>query len=659
MRLYGYSLFGIKTNMDVVGIICLGNQTRDFSSIVCKNIKHIEKISDLNDNFRKYNYISVDSITNIRDWNNIHHFDYIETVNNLTEDDKFYLSELRYEFKEKRCDFFVFMRTILRQEHRNFPIVLHIKERYGNQLFQYWIAKYLADKLKRPLVVTSQFPFLLSKNIFPNMGDIAMTINYQDPDNIIRCTMYDFDYIDHILKNAKDFEHRHIVIDSFSNSYELVKKYEFYIRNLYKPRKTMYTMDRILIHIRLGDIVSDNIKVPNFPEYCIKIIQQIHKSIGMLQVVLLSENSEHPYTKSVMDKICQSGIDINLISKESIEADFDKILESSHVILTNSAWTWWAAFLNPNKHVYIALSCKQGGRKRNTPLFIKDSPENFEIFDLDNFKMISCIKPRFAICVARYDEDVSWLKKHAKYADIFIYNKGAPLNCTEFNEIHVKNVGLDGYVHLKHIVDHYDNLHDITFFTQARIDNHGYDPDSIKEMFFDHEFVKQSGTSHNICRWPVSITDFCIDGPTNNRWTSGYTMKDFWTKYIETNIVEPPMLFKWYKNMIFSAKKENIKKRSKEYYLTLLNDDINVVRKPQNLHYLERSWYYILHPEWKNQDYTKQIGQFFAKYVKNNGFNLVSEEICMNFGFHNYYKSATPPKIQTCIDDKKDSKKIL
>lgn len=631
--------------MDIVGIIRIGKQ-RDFSSIACNNVKYIEVIDDLNDSYRQYNYISVDNFMLVKNLSYVHHFDFIETLNNLTEDDSLYLSDLRYELKEKKGEYLVFMRRILRTELRRFPIILHIKEGYGHQMFQYWIAKYLADKLHRPLVVTAQYPFLLSKDTFPNLGDIAMTINYPDPDNILRCSLFEFDYIDHVLQNSKNYEQRHIVIDTLSTSYELIKSYEFYIKKLYKLNKPLYTMDRIVIHIRLGDLLSENIKVQNFPEYCIKTIQQIHKSIGMIQVLLLSENPEHPYTKNIMEKICKNGIDINLLPKESIEADFDKIYESSHVILTNSTWTWWAAFLNPCKQVYVAISSKQGGKIKNNPLFIKSSPENFEIFDLDNFKPIHSVprfnKPRLAICVIRYDEDLQWLVQYTSYADVYVYNKGRPLNYGGFKEIHVENVDL---VHLKHIVENYDNLHDITFFTQANIDNYGYDHDSIKGMFFDHEFVKHSGTSHNICRWPVSVKDFCIK--------PGYTMKDFWMKYIAPNATENPMLFKWYKNNIFSATKNVISKRSKEYYASVYDD---ILHNSEKVQYLERSWYYILHNEWQNKEYTKQLGKFFVTFVKNNGFNLITEEMDVQLGL---YKTQITQQTQTQVDPLKKSRSKL
>ena len=66
------------------------------------------------------------------------------------------------------------------------------------------------------------------------------------------------------------------------------------------------------------------------------------------------------------------------------------------------------------------------------------------------------------IVVAKYKEDVDWTQyiNHS----VVIYDKSdEPIT----NSIHLKNVGKEGETFLRHIVENYDNLDDITVFLQG------------------------------------------------------------------------------------------------------------------------------------------------------------------------------------------------
>lgn len=248
---------------------------------------------------------------------------------------------------------------------------------------------------------------------------------------------------------------------------------------------------------------------------------------------------------------------------------------------------------------------------------------------------------KYEICVARFNEDITWLEPMATFATVHVYNKGGALSEIQssiFNVVQVPNVGLDGYCHLKHIVDHYDDTNVITAFIQARIADHSYStiPNQFKAFFFEHPFIIETGTSPNICRWPVSM-DFFIDGPTENPWTSGYFFGDFWKRYISTTTVDAPANFKWYKNMIFAASSTVLQRRPRTFYESLLNDDIAHHVKPQILHYLERAWFYILHPQWNHPAYIENLSITYAKCMPNSGMNAISETIYTSVGIHDYY----------------------
>jgi hypothetical protein len=75
------------------------------------------------------------------------------------------------------------------------------------------------------------------------------------------------------------------------------------------------------------------------------------------------------------------------------------------------------------------------------------------------------------IVIARYNEDLSWLKKIPKSIKITIYNKGVDnienLEKLKYNIIKLPNVGRESHTYLYHIINNYDKLADKTIFCQG------------------------------------------------------------------------------------------------------------------------------------------------------------------------------------------------
>jgi hypothetical protein len=69
------------------------------------------------------------------------------------------------------------------------------------------------------------------------------------------------------------------------------------------------------------------------------------------------------------------------------------------------------------------------------------------------------------IVVARYNEDLSWLKKIPKTIKITIYNKGN--DDIDFPFIQLPNIGRESHTYLYHIIQNYDNLAEQTIFCQG------------------------------------------------------------------------------------------------------------------------------------------------------------------------------------------------
>lgn len=67
------------------------------------------------------------------------------------------------------------------------------------------------------------------------------------------------------------------------------------------------------------------------------------------------------------------------------------------------------------------------------------------------------------LVVARYNRDVAWLEQCRGFDRVFVYDKGPePIP----GSIRLPNVGIDSHVYLNHIIEHYDDLPDVTVFCQ-------------------------------------------------------------------------------------------------------------------------------------------------------------------------------------------------
>jgi len=74
------------------------------------------------------------------------------------------------------------------------------------------------------------------------------------------------------------------------------------------------------------------------------------------------------------------------------------------------------------------------------------------------------------IIIARYNEDLSWLKKIPKTIKITIYNKGLDdikIAGVKYDIIKLPNIGRESHTYLYHIINNYDNLAHKTIFCQG------------------------------------------------------------------------------------------------------------------------------------------------------------------------------------------------
>jgi hypothetical protein len=135
------------------------------------------------------------------------------------------------------------------------------------------------------------------------------------------------------------------------------------------------------------------------------------------------------------------------------------------------------------------------------------------------------------LCVAHYNEDLSWLEKINKDVEIFIYHKN-DINNLNYNQkitinqnnFELRNVGRESHTYIKHIIDNYDNLYDLEYFSQ------GYptEYDFVDVVNNDNIIEYKQYSNH-------PDTFFSIDGHITNHMKSRPD-----TKYIWNNLFNYP-----------------------------------------------------------------------------------------------------------------------
>lgn len=163
-----------------------------------------------------------------------------------------------------------------------------------------------------------------------------------------------------------------------------------------------------------------------------------------------------------------------------------------------------------------------------------------------------------SVVVARYDEDLTWLKPILPMC--YIYNKGQPLHDHGFNIIPMHNIGREADTYLNYIINNYDSLPDYVFFTQGHVGDHVQD---VKEIYIiinallNADITTQYynfATMKNHRLWKI---DNFYDG-----FHPELPLRDVWKKLFDAD--GTTLLCNY--NAVFIASKERIQFHSKAFY---------------------------------------------------------------------------------------------
>lgn len=199
-------------------------------------------------------------------------------------------------------------------------------------------------------------------------------------------------------------------------------------------------------------------------------------------------------------------------------------------------------------------------------------------------KLENKTKNNFEIVISRYDEDISWCENYKNF--VTIYNKGE--DNINYPFIKLENKGHLADTILRHIINNYNNLADVTFFSHG---SYNYRSDQlIKEEGNCHRFFEDFITCEP--NTLVTIQQKCPVGSVS--WY-GYPeiLSDVYERIFNKKYNDNS---NWSRGKWISVSKEKIRNSSKEIYQKMLDfvlEDWQGKEPPQNIYrtrgiYIER-----------------------------------------------------------------------
>jgi len=218
--------------------------------------------------------------------------------------------------------------------------------RFGNQLFQYAIGRVISEK-KNLSVISGNYgdPEEKEISIFKS-SEQEQRIIVQDNPLVIRGFKLDYDEI---------FEHNgKYILYGYFQDYENILPYKDFIKSLYnfEKKKDLYSDEFIAVHIRLTDYYTSGGSLDM--DYYMDVIEQSQKI-----PVIYTDDSNNPCIQIIKDTYnCK-------VHNNSSWIDFVELSSYKHICISQSSFSWWAAWLSNAEKIYYPLSSKKYWQHRN------------------------------------------------------------------------------------------------------------------------------------------------------------------------------------------------------------------------------------------------------------------------------------------------------
>lgn len=233
--------------------------------------------------------------------------------------------------------------------------------RLGNQMFQIAAAIGYAEKHNFTIAIAKES---LNPRIWPTYDIFADIPRAYIPDS-------DYDYyqeVDHDFKEIPEFSsYKPLIISGYFQS----EKYFSHCRQkvidtIFNKSKLMDVCpnDFVAVHVRRGDYLQFQDKHPVVsPEYLTSAIDYMIRNDGCTQFGFFSDDIK--WCQSFIDQLdCVKYQDINFYIANTITSeifDMNCMSQARHNIISNSSFSWWAAWLNQNPNKIVIAPNKWFG----------------------------------------------------------------------------------------------------------------------------------------------------------------------------------------------------------------------------------------------------------------------------------------------------------
>ena len=185
------------------------------------------------------------------------------------------------------------------------------------------------------------------------------------------------------------------------------------------------------------------------------------------------------------------------------------------------------------------------------------------------------------LVVARYNENLNWLRRVPKQFRVTIYDKSG---AAEPGAIQLSNVGREAHTYLWHIITRYDSLAEVTVFCQGKPFDHAYD---------FHQTLRNLAENPTVNGYlplgHIVDTDDARGQRLFTRWSKNedgheLDMRGFHQALFET---EGPQEYTFRLGAQFTVARQLIHGRPRGFYERALQVSIEY---PDAAHCFERSW---------------------------------------------------------------------
>lgn len=248
-------------------------------------------------------------------------------------------------------------------------------------MFQYWVGKFLADSLSRPLYTKLVWgDYLTSKNR-PRIGfitDKSLTSTSAPTSYVTITTPASLDAVlrDYAINGPKA-NHKMLIINQYLEEAALVTAHADFVRDLYREVPPCLTTKRqIAVHVRLGDLAT---YFEQFVEAYIEFTKNVIERHPGLPVVIITDDERHILIQTVCDGLAPTNV---RVQHQDWLSDYEDFGRSSVVVTTNSTFTWWAAWLSPClEHKYVFLATAMEPVHNTDGLYRSGTPETWHVYE--------------------------------------------------------------------------------------------------------------------------------------------------------------------------------------------------------------------------------------------------------------------------------------